>query len=235
MKPQFCIIGTGYIFLKHLEAIREIGGEITEATNENACLNWKQVISKTKAKYVVILTPNYLHAEMANYATSKGKIVLCEKPLIIKEEKLHKNIYPVLQLRHHPLVSEMRKAVKKDNKVELEIAVKRDKEYFKGWKGDESKSGGMLFNLGVHYFDLAFYLTKGKKVEIINKITATETEKNPRRIIRINGKEFNLSSKDNLSEENLHKYIYRDLIKGKKVASLKEIQWITKWILKQKS
>jgi len=233
MKNQFCIIGSGFIFLKHLEAIRSIGGEITEVINEDACLNWKQVINKTKAKYVVILTPNYLHAKMANYAAEKGKIVLCEKPALIKNEKLHRNIYPVLQLRYHPLIPEMRKAVREENKVELEIAVKRDKKYFKGWKGDDKKSGGILFNLGVHYFDLALWLTKGKKVEIIYTITATENEENPRRIIRINDKEFNLSSKDNLAEENLHKFIYQDLIKGKKVATNKEIQDLTRWILKQ--
>ena len=48
--------------------------------------------------------------------------------------------------------------VKEMNYIEMDIGVYRDEKYFSGWKGDEGKSGGILFNLGIHYFDILFYL-----------------------------------------------------------------------------
>ena len=232
MKNQFCLIGSGYILLKHIEAIRSIGGEITEVINENSCVSWKKLIDNTKAKYVCILTPNYLHEKMAEYASKKGKIVLVEKPFAIKPiTKDYKNVFVVLQLRHHPLVKEMRKLIKAENNIIIDVAVWRDKDYDRGWKGDKKKSGGIKFNLGVHYIDLVYWLAGENKVNL--KLKLTTKSKDPHRIIKINGKEFNLSSKENLSEENLHRLVYQDLIKGKGVKP-KELKKITEYILNEK-
>lgn len=221
-KPKFAIIGSGYIFLKHIEAIRFIGGEITEVINENSFIDYKKLIDNTKAEYVVILTPNYLHVEMAEYAAKKGKVVLCEKPMSITKNGIYDlanydNIFTVLQLRYHPLLREMRKAVKAKNKIHLDIAVYRDRYYKLGWKGKDLLSGGIKFNLGIHYFDLVHYLTRDKKLELTYNLSVDEEKKKARRIININGKEFNLSCKENLSEENLHNKVYADLIKGRGV------------------
>jgi len=225
---KFAIIGSGYIFLKHVEAIRYIGGEITEVINENSYINWKDLIDNTKAQYIIILTPNYLHEEMAEYASKKGKIILCEKPFAIKPfEKEYKNVFVVLQLRHHPMVEEMRKSIKDNNKIEIDIAVWRDQEYHDGWKGDIRKSGGIDFNLGIHYFDLVYYLLGDNKMELT--VNLTTKSKKPSRNITINGKTFNLSSKENLSEENLHRFVYEDLIKGKGVKPC-ELKKLTKII-----
>lgn len=240
---KFAIIGTGFIFQKHIDAIRSIGGEITEAINKDSFLNYKDIINWTKAKFVVILTPNYLHAEMVEYAAKKGKIVLCEKPLAITPadiERLskYKNVFVVLQLRHHPQLKEMRKAIKKsDNKIKLDIAVYRDREYYKSWKGDDDFSGGIIFNLGIHYIDLALYLLKDKQAKLYIKLRSNEKKEKIRRIIEINGKRFNLSSKENLAEENLHRFVYQDLIKGKGVRpnELKELtNIIFQWKPKQR-
>jgi UDP-N-acetyl-2-amino-2-deoxyglucuronate dehydrogenase len=216
MKNTFAIIGSGYILLKHIEAIRSIGGEITDVINENGGNNWKTLINRTQAKYIIVLTPNYLHEEVARYAMGLGKIVLCEKPFCIKPIKRdYKNVFVVLQLRYHPLVKEMRKLIDKENNVIIDVAVWRDKSYDNGWKGDDKKSGGIYFNLGVHYIDLVYWLCGKNKVNL--KVNLTTKSKSPHRIITINGKSFNLSSKENLSEENLHKFVYQDLIKGKGV------------------
>ena len=111
----------------------------------------------------------------------------------------------------------MKKAIRKRNKIELDIAVHRDKSYYKSWKGNVMKSGGIVFNLGIHYFDLAYWLAGENKVEVKCNLTTRETKKKARRIIKINGKEFNLSAKENLSEENLHRFVYKDLIEDRGV------------------
>jgi len=225
MKNTFAIIGSGYILLRHLEAIRSIGGEITEVINENAFIDWISLVNNTEAEYIIILTPNHLHETMAEYASRKGKIVLCEKPFDIKPTtKEYKNVFVVLQLRHHLLVKEMRKAIKQENKIEINVEVWRNKSYDKGWKGDKAKSGGIYFNLGVHYIDLVQWLLKGRPAELI--INLSTKSKTPHRTITINGKKFDLSNKENLSEENLHIKVYEDLIKGKGVQP-KELKKLT--------
>ena len=59
---------------KHKDAIESIGGKIIDIIDiiqgENA---WKEMVKNTEADYIVILSPNYLHFEMALEATRAGK------------------------------------------------------------------------------------------------------------------------------------------------------------------
>lgn len=242
---KFAIIGTGFIFRTHLQMINKIGGKVVDAVNEsNGKDTWKEMVRNTEAKYVVILTPNDLHFEMAKFSLENGKIVLCEKPLTIKSEDCrvlmnYSNIFTVCQLRYHPIMKELKKEINKNQKyqIEMDIAVHRDENYWKSWKGQKERSGGILFNLGIHYFDLLLYLF-GQPFRVLTKyvdnkkgegeiegenyfckwrIDATEPKGTQRRIFKINGKEYNFSSKDNLAYENLHYFVYRDLLKRKGV------------------
>ena len=81
---KFAIIGKGFIYPRHIQAIKHIGGEIVDQISlkdgENA---WKDMIKKTEADCVVVLTPNDLHYPMCKLALDSGKIVLCEKPITI--------------------------------------------------------------------------------------------------------------------------------------------------------
>jgi UDP-N-acetyl-2-amino-2-deoxyglucuronate dehydrogenase len=239
---KFSITNTGFIMPTHIDAIREVGGELVGLDTKEDC--------------VVINSPNFLHYPYIKKYLDK--IILCEKPLVINSEQArelaqYENIFTVLQLRYHPLLKEIK--IEPMNYIEMDISVYRDEKYFSGWKGDEEKSGGILFNLGIHYFDLLFYLF-GKPVScigdyddrtaqgIINgdkfhcqyKLSVNEKRENQRRIFRINGKEYNFSKQDNLAYENLHKYVYQDLIQGKGVRA-KDIVWLIEFIenLKLKS
>lgn len=238
---KFLVIGRGFIAPRHESAIKEIGGEIagvvSKRDGEDA---WKEAIDKTDAEYVSVLTPNDLHYEMCKYALEKGKKVICEKPLTIDSrhaEELSKydNIFSVLQLRYHPLVEGIKSNLKDHNEVEMDIHVYRDPEYFEIWKGQTERSGGVLFNLGVHYFDMMQYLfgdvnsienveitdkygkgvLKGDKFTCNFRVGVDAERDNQKRVFRINGVDYNFSSQDNLSYEDLHKYTYRDLIEGK--------------------
>lgn len=207
---KFSVIGRGFIFPKHEKAIRAVGGEIGDG------------------EYVVILTPNHLHYDMVLDAAKKGKTVLCEKPLALKSEQLeklakYKNIFTVLQLRYLP-------KPKKKGDIKLVIKAPRGEDYWKSWKGDEEKSGGILFNLGIHYFDLILYwFGEAKKIEVSyltdragkGRIIGEDyvcdweidtTAETPSRTMTIGGQEIDLDTK-----KDLHIKTYKDLVKGRGV------------------
>jgi UDP-N-acetyl-2-amino-2-deoxyglucuronate dehydrogenase len=68
----------------------------------------------------------------------------------------------VLQLRLHPAIRELRERVAARTEsdpslkldVELAYITSRGRWYHVSWKGDESKSGGIATNIGVHFFDM---------------------------------------------------------------------------------
>lgn len=251
---KFLLIGNGFIAPRHKEAILEIGGKIVGVIDKDQGEDaWKSAITGTEADYVVVLTPNDLHFSVTKFAAENNKIVLCEKPLTISSREAREldkfsNVFSVLQLRFHSDVDKIKSEVKTDskNEVEMDISVYRDDDYYAGWKGRRERSGGPLFNLGVHYFDLLLYIfgeaknvslnyldekTGKGKIEgenyICNFIVSTGAERdNQRRVFKINGKQYNFSSKDNLSYENLHRFVYDDLIKGKGVTPLESLKAI---------
>jgi len=256
---KFAVIGTGFIFRTHLQAINKIGGKIVDAVNEaNGKDAWREMVKNTEADCIVILAPNDLHFEMAKFSAENGKIVLCEKPLTIKSENVkvlmsYPDIFTVCQLRYHPFTKELRSKINPNEKyqIETDISVYREENYWKTWKGQKERSGGILFNLGIHYFDLLLYLfgepsriltkyvdekkgegeIEGKNFFCKWRINATEPRETQRRVFRINGKDYNFSSKENLAYENLHFYVYKDLLEKKGITpkeALKSIELIEK-------
>jgi len=256
---KFLLIGNGFIAPRHKEAIKIIGGEIRGIVDVDRGENkWKETIRETDADCVVILTPNDLHYEMIKLASDCKKTVLCEKPMAIKSEHLKSlatkpNVFSVLQLRYHPDVKKIKSRIEKDkkNEIEMDISVFRDEDYYSGWKGKRERSGGILFNLGVHYFDLFLYLFgDARKAELENldertgtgviegdnyfcrfRVSTGAKRENQRRVFKINGEQYNFSSKDNLSFENLHQFVYRDLLEGKGIGpkeALRSVELIEK-------
>ena len=251
---RFAIIGKGFIYNLHAEAITKIGGEIVDIVDESGGPDaWKEMVKKTEADRVVILAPNHLHFEMVKFSAENGKMVLCEKPLALKSEEArilsqYPNIFTVYQLRYHPFTNKLKSEIKeKENyKVEINVSVHRDEDYWKSWKGVQDKSGGIIFNLGIHYFDLLLYLfgeptevsTKllihktaegkisGKNYSCNWRISAEAPKDNQYRLFKINGVNYDFSS-----GENLHTFVYQDLLEGKGITpkeSLKSIELIEK-------
>jgi UDP-N-acetyl-2-amino-2-deoxyglucuronate dehydrogenase len=242
---KYVIIGTGFIFRKHSQAIRETGGEIVDVCDmtHGRGREWEKIVKNSEAECAVILAPNYLHYPVAIAANDAGKIVLCEKPLAIKSGDVkilatRKKIFVVQQLRYHPEVLRLEKEISQNKKydIKIDIAVYRDQHYFDGWKGDMEKSGGPLFTLGVHYFELLLHLFGSAiemKMDFFDGKTGQGTirgvnydcqwrvsvgakiDESWRRSFTINGDLVNLSAKENLAEENLHQFVYRDLLQGK--------------------
>ncbi len=126
----------------------------------------------TPVSYVTVCSPNYLHDSHIRFGLRNGADVICEKPLVLNpwnidalaelERETGKRVFNVLQLRLHPAIRELRERVAARTasdpnlKLDVELAyiTSRGRWYHVSWKGDESKSGGIATNSGVHSFDM---------------------------------------------------------------------------------
>jgi UDP-N-acetyl-2-amino-2-deoxyglucuronate dehydrogenase len=123
--------------------------------------------------YVSICTPNYLHDAHIRMALRSGADAICEKPLVLNpwnvdalmdiEKESGKKINTILQLRLHPSIIALKKSIEANNSstkydVDLTYITSRGKWYDISWKGDESKSGGIATNIGIHFFDMLSWL-----------------------------------------------------------------------------
>ncbi len=122
-------------------------------------------------RYVSVCSPNYLHDAHCRLALRLRADAVCEKPLVISpwnldqlaqiEEEYQRRIYNILQLRLHPEVKRLRAAtaaVETITDVDLAYVTYRGPWYHRSWKGDERRSGGLVMNIGVHFFDMLIWL-----------------------------------------------------------------------------
>lgn len=126
--------------------------------------------------YVTIASPNYLHDAHCRFAMRLGADAICEKPVVIKpwnidalqaiEAETGRHIHSILQLRLHPTIIELRQRIAKRRKLEpnhrfdvrLDYVTSRGPWYHHSWKGNQDKSGGIVTNIGVHFFDMLIWV-----------------------------------------------------------------------------
>ncbi|OFW45901.1 MAG: oxidoreductase [Acidobacteria bacterium RIFCSPLOWO2_12_FULL_67_14b] len=125
-----------------------------------------------RVHYVSVCSPNYLHDAHMRLALRVGANVICEKPLVINpwnldalEELEHETgcrVSTVLQLRVHPQLVALRDRLKaesgKRHSVRLTYITARGGWYQVSWKGHDDRSGGIVTNIGIHFFDLVVWL-----------------------------------------------------------------------------
>jgi len=129
---------------------------------------------REKVDYISICTPNHLHDAHIRLALRVGAHAICEKPIVLNprnldllqklEEESDKSVNTILQLRVHPSLLELREKIQAQDKrhsVRLSYITSRGKWYRYSWKGDESKSGGVATNIGIHFFDLLIWVFGG--------------------------------------------------------------------------
>ncbi len=118
--------------------------------------------------YVSICSPNYLHDAHIRWALRSGADAICEKPIVLNpwnidtleqyERETGRRIWNILQLRLHQAVTGREFNFTKRPRVKLTYITPRGSWYHHSWKGDESKSGGIATNIGIHFFDLLISL-----------------------------------------------------------------------------
>lgn len=202
--------------------------------------------------FVSICSPNYLHDAHCRFGLRLGANVICEKPLVINpwnldplievEQETGKKINTVLQLR---LISELIKLKEKVsnetfcNDVSLTYITSRGNWYYNSWKGSVEKSGGILTNIGIHFFDLLLWIfgpVIDKQIYLLDERRASGVlmleranvswflstnhedlpykavpgKKTSYRTIVIDGEEVDFSDRFT----NLHTRVYEDILSG---------------------
>jgi UDP-N-acetyl-2-amino-2-deoxyglucuronate dehydrogenase len=215
-------------------------------------VDWEDMMESLRFEevdYVVILTPNYLHYPMIKKARQRGSKVICEKPLVTTMDELEmlaedNDIYTTLQLRYAYSILKKKKDLYERNEIRMRINVHRGDWYYKSWKVDLDKSGGLLFNIGIHYFDLlvrefgkfhigevSSYDDKSMKGMIQNEraivrweLSIDAPENNQVREIKFGeGQRIDLTgyiyggSDVRVDFNNLHNKVYEDIMKGEGV------------------
>ena len=130
--------------------------------------------------YLTVCTPNYLHDAHCRFGLRIGADVICEKPLVLNpwnlealieaERQSDHQIANILQLRHHPEITKLKKKIdqsKERHQVVLNYITPRGGWYDVSWKGEMAKSGGTTTNIGVHLFDLLLWIF-GPMEEIVS-------------------------------------------------------------------
>lgn len=120
---------------------------------------------------VSVCSPNHLHDAHIRMALRVGADALCEKPLVLHphnldlledlESETGRRVWTVLQLRVHPALIALRERIVGSGRrhaVRLDYVTSRGAWYHYSWKGDEKKSGGVMTNIGVHFFDFLLWL-----------------------------------------------------------------------------
>ncbi len=144
----------------------------------------------TSVDYVSIASPNYLHDAHIRFALRVGAHAICEKPLVVNpwnieslklvEGETDQRVYNVLQLRLHPsmiaLKERIAQALEKDPDrifdVDLTYLTGRGRWYMASWKGEEKKSGGIVANIGVHFYDILIWIFGQVKSLSVNLLEA---------------------------------------------------------------
>src|SRR5687768_9305938 len=205
--------------------------------------------------YVVVCSPNYLHDAHIRFGLRIGADVICEKPVVLNpwnvealmeiEAETKGKVSIIHQLRLHPAILELEKKIQsssgKRHDVQLNYITPRGKWYHTSWKGDIQKSGGVVTNIGLHFFDVLLSLFGPVKKNVVFKNDASTVSgklelenadvswllsidinqlppgSNARRSMKINGEEINLDT----GFTELHTESYKQILTGEGVG-LKE-------------
>ncbi len=138
--------------------------------------------------YVTVASPNFLHLPHIQFGINAGADVICEKPLVLDasdldhlellETESDNRVFSVLQLRHHPAILKFKENAYKNKTtkvdVELTYVTSRGKWYQQSWKGDNVKSGGLVTNVGVHFFDMLHFIFGELKENVVFLKTPTK-------------------------------------------------------------
>jgi UDP-N-acetyl-2-amino-2-deoxyglucuronate dehydrogenase len=136
-----------------------------------------------RVDYVSICSPNHLHDAHIRLALRVGADVICEKPLVINpwnldplqeiEKETGSRVRTVLQLRLHPDLVALHDRLAADRGQRRQVCMtyitSRGRWYDVSWKGREDRSGGIITNIGIHFFDLLLWLfgpVRGSEVHL---------------------------------------------------------------------
>ena len=198
--------------------------------------------------FVIVCTPSYKHFDHIKRSIKSFCNVIVEKPPLLREsqfKKIHalektynKKCFCVFQLRFDKRLISLKNKIKlsqKINDVKINYFTYRGNWYFNSWKNNKNKSGGLLINIGIHFFDILFWIFGKSKKIVINKrnketimgeiilekakvkwvlsvknLNKKSKDNKASRSMTVNNKKYNFDKFD-----DLHKVNYEEIIKNK--------------------
>lgn len=179
---------------------------------------------KDNLDYISICTPNHLHTEQIITCLENDINVICEKPLALSVSDLDRirksesvsaaKVFTIMQLRFHESIIQLKQNItsqksEEKHEVILIYATTRGSEFFSSWRGSENKSGGILFEFGIHYLDILIDIFGQVSNFNVNKLSLNQANvliehENAKVLIMIN-----VLSKEKLKEMGQEEVLYR--------------------------
>ncbi len=136
--------------------------------------DWREVTANPEIRVVFIMTPDFLHEEMAVAALEAGKAVYLEKPLAISIEGCDRILETAMRtgsklflghnMRYFPVVLKMKEVIDSGAIGEVQcgwcrhfIAYGGDA-YFRDWHSERANVNGLLLQKGAHDIDVMHWL-----------------------------------------------------------------------------
>jgi predicted dehydrogenase len=180
------VVGAGLIGARRAAVVRETPGcvlravadidierarRVVEGTDAIASGSWEPVVEDDRVDIVVVATPNNMAMPIVTAAASRGKHVLCEKPLGRNPDEARRMVAAAggsgvrlktgFNHRHHPAIARAEAAVRGGAIGEPFFARAvyghgGRPGYDQEWRGNpEAAGGGELLDQGVHVLDLS--------------------------------------------------------------------------------
>jgi predicted dehydrogenase len=190
------VVGTGFIGVVHVEALRRLGVEVTgvvgsspQRAREKPGLaepyeSFEAMLADDRVRVVHLTTPNRLHHSQAKAVLAAGKHVVCEKPLALTSQEsaellrlaqksglVHCTNY---NLRFYALCREARARVRRGelgavhgvHGVYVQDWLLKPTDW--NWRLDPEQGGPLraVADIGTHWLDLTGFVT-GKRVAAV--------------------------------------------------------------------
>ncbi len=186
-KIKFAVVGCGSIGKRHIAVLdAEPEAEIVAICDldEKKCLeqsqlyqnipyytSYEKMIEQIKADVISVVTPHFLHADMAIKALNKKFNVLVEKPMALSVKDCQAmnqaavenqmKLWVVKQNRHNVPIKLAKDAIDKGMlgkifMVKCDILWNRYQGYYdeSPWRGKKKEEGGALYTQASHFIDL---------------------------------------------------------------------------------
>ena len=150
----------------HLESAQRLA----DSLGCEAALGWEPVVERDDVDVVLVCTPPHLHAAISIAAMSRGKHVLCEKPLARTLEEAVSMVATARESgvtlkcgfnhRHHPGIQQARQwfdsgVIGEPTFIRCRYGIGGRPGYEKEWRADpQIVAGGQLMEQGIHAVDL---------------------------------------------------------------------------------
>jgi UDP-N-acetyl-2-amino-2-deoxyglucuronate dehydrogenase len=182
---NFAITGVaGYIAPRHLKAIQDTGNRLVAAADPHDAVGILDRFA-FDVRYFTEIERFDRHLEKLRRGPAEQRVgadAICEKPLVINswnldplqeiEKETGRRVRTVLQLRVHPELVTLRERLVAQRgarrQVSMTYITSRGQWYDVSWKGREDRSGGIVTNIGIHFFDLLIWLFGGVRASEVH-------------------------------------------------------------------